>query len=591
MLGVVLTLLLLGGAGSASAHAALRTTDPADGSVVKTAPDHLTLTFTESVGLLDGSFRVFDPGNHRLRTGEAGHAPGRSDTVRLPLPGGLGRGTYTVAWRVVSADSHPVSGAFTFSVGAPTPAPAALDTGTDEDPATGGLYDLARYAAYLGAALLIGGGVFRALWPGAARTPVNAGWGTLAAATAVLLLLRAPYEAGTGLSGAFDPSGAARTLTSRPGLALVARLALLGATGVLLRRRAWGRGARVSGGVVAVALALTWALADHAVAGIQVPVAVVSAVLHLLATGVWLGGLVALLCTREVPVAVLHRFSRIALGCVAVLVATGVYQAWRGLGSLDALIGTAYGRLLLVKLTVVALLLAGAGGARRAVRGLRVPVAVGVVRDREWVGARAGGGPSGPGTDTGCDAGADADAGERVVAEAAGVAAGQASVAGRRLRRAVYAEAALGALVLLISTVLAGTVPGRAAAEAAERQPLAVPGLPGASVTDVPFDLGAPGRQGKVQVTLEPGRVGDSSVQAVVYGPDGGLAAVPELRISFTLPAQGVGPIDARVTDRGGYWASDRVTLPLPGRWTMKVTVRVSETDQVSETRGVEIAR
>ncbi|MEU3843936.1 copper resistance protein CopC [Streptomyces sp. NPDC028635] len=575
LLGVLLTLCLFGGAGAASAHAALRDTAPGDGSVLKTAPEQLTLTFTESVALLDGSFRVFDPRNHRLRTGEARHVPGHADTVRVDLPGGLGRGTYTVAWRVVSADSHPVSGAFTFSVGAPTPAPAPLDTGATEDPATGGLYDLARYVADLAVALLVGGGVFRAVSPGAARAPAAVGAWTLAGVTVVLLALRAPYEAGTGLSTALDPAGAARTLTTRPGLALLARLTLLAVAAVLLRRRAWGRTARAVGAAVAVGLALTWALAEHAGAGIQVPVAVVSAVLHLLAMSVWLGGLVTLLCTADVPVPAVDRFSRLAFGCVAVLVGTGVYQSWRGLGSLDALTGTGYGRLLLVKLVVVALLLAGAACARHFAGRLRS----GAVAP-ERVPALVGGAPGEAG-------GVAIEAGGASVPEDSAP-----SVTGRRrLRRAVVAEAVLGVLVVLVSTVLAGTVPGRAAAEAAERQSLAAPGLPGASVTDVPFDVGTPGGQGKVQITLEPGRVGDNSVQAVVYGPDGGLAAVPELRVSFTLPAQRIGPLDARVTDRGGYWAADRVTLPLAGTWTMKVTVRVSETDQVSEVRPVEIAR
>ncbi|NEC75966.1 copper resistance CopC family protein, partial [Streptomyces rochei] len=85
----------------ASAHAALRSTDPGDGSVLRSAPRHVTLTFTESVGLRDDSFRVLDPGGHRVRTGAAGRAEGRSDTARVTLAGDLGEGTYTVAWRVV----------------------------------------------------------------------------------------------------------------------------------------------------------------------------------------------------------------------------------------------------------------------------------------------------------------------------------------------------------------------------------------------------------------------------------------------------------------------------------------------------------
>ncbi|MFE0510807.1 copper resistance protein CopC, partial [Streptomyces sp. NPDC058964] len=231
LLGAMLALLVLGGAGPASAHAALRATDPADGSVLKSAPKHITLTFTESVTLLDDSFRVFDPRNHQVPAGEPRHAPGSSATARITLPGRLGTGTFTVAWRVVSADSHPVSGAFTFSVGKPSPTTATVTAGPTENPATASLHNIARYAAYLAAALLIGTLVFLAVCrppdPGPLRRPVLAGWWTLLGAGVVLLVLRAPYEEGTGPAAAFDLSALGRTATGRPGQALLVRLALL----------------------------------------------------------------------------------------------------------------------------------------------------------------------------------------------------------------------------------------------------------------------------------------------------------------------------------------------------------------------------
>ena len=162
----------------------------------------------------------------------------------------------------------------------------------------------------------------------------------------------------------------------------------------------------------------------------------------------------------------------------------------------------------------------------------------------------------------------------------------------RSLRRSVLVEVVVAVVVLVLTTVLTGTLPGRAAAEAAAAGQDA--GLPVASVTDVPFAFGSPGVsnvRGKVQVTLDPGRVGDNNLQAVVYGPDGGFVSVPELRVSFTLPDQNVGPLDAKVTDRGGYWGATAVNLPIPGEWEMKVTIRVSEVDQVSVTKPVRIER
>ncbi|WP_441351037.1 copper resistance protein CopC [Streptomyces sp. XY006] len=732
LLGTVLV-LLLGGAAPAPAHSALRGTDPEDGSVVPRAPRHLTLTFTESVGLLDDSFRVFGPDQRRVRTGEPTHADGRSDTARIRLTGKLAQGTYAVAWRVVSADSHPVSGAFTFSVGKRSATTVQVDTGPEEDPLTDGLYDLARYLAYLAAALLVGTAAFVSLCrpDGTAplRRPLVVAWWTLLGATAALLLLRAPYESGAGPLAAFDTAALDRTLSSRPGRALLARLVILLLIAAFLVRLSRGRdhhrpAVRASGTALAVALALTWAVAEHASAGIQVPLAMASSVLHLLATGVWLGGLVALLLTlRRASVdglsEVVPRFSRVAFTSVAVLAVTGLYQSWRGLGSLSALTGTSYGRLLLAKLAAVSLLLLAAGHARRWTARIAAPTAPAArtaaaaapartavpVRVAQPVGAHAV--ASGPATTgaaatetaatgaaatetaatgaaatgtaatetaatgaaatgtaatgaaatktaatgaaatktaatgaaatktaaTGAAATEAADAGPggaesrdtesrdvasagpdsgRAGPEGSGSPAGRAPAPGgeggeggaadtssgepgdpdarrRGLRRSVLVEVAVAAVVLAITTVLTGTLPGRAEAEAARQAPAGA--LPPTAQVTVPFDTGTGGVTGRgtVQVTLDPARVGDNGVQAVVYGSDTGLIVVPEVRVTFSLPSRELGPIDAELKDQGGYWGTNAVNLPLAGTWTMKTTVRVSDVDQVTEEKRVRI--
>ncbi|OSP23976.1 transporter, partial [Streptomyces sp. 13-12-16] len=161
----------------------------------------------------------------------------------------------------------------------------------------------------------------------------------------------------------------------------------------------------------------------------------------------------------------------------------------------------------------------------------------------------------------------------------------------RALRRSVLAEAVVAVVVLLVTTVLTGTLPARAEAEAARAPEPQVAGLPGAEAFTVPYDVGTPGGRGTVQLTMDPGRVGENGLQAVVFGPRGALTFVPELRASFTLAAKDIGPIDAELTDRGGYWATNDLSLPLEGTWTMRLTIRVSEVDQVSEVRQVEISR
>ncbi|MFI8305486.1 copper resistance CopC/CopD family protein [Streptomyces sp. NPDC085927] len=643
LLGTVLVLLLLGSAGPASAHAALREADPGDGSVVKSAPRHVTLTFTESVALLDDSFRIYSPDNHRVPLGEPEHADGRSDTARIGLPDGLDDGTYTVAWRVVSADSHPVSGAFTFSIGAPSPTAPVAPATPAEHPITASLYDTGRYLAYIAAALLIGTVAFAALCrpPDTAplRTPLVTGWWTLLTSTAVLLVLRAPYENGTSPATAFDLSAFTGVLTERPGIALLTRLALLVlAAAVLLRLPRPSRLRRDHGGpdgrtsparfavgtVLAVALALTWASAEHASAGIQVPVAMTSSVLHLLAMACWLGGLTALLIVlfradTPPPVATVTRFSRLAFLSVTVLVVTGVYQSWRGLGSWSALADSSYGRTLAVKLVMTAALLLAAGLSRRLTLGLAtaasptetetetegkkekgkaVETAAAAVRERipELVASATSDkapptAPALPASDDGApDSPSPAPSpASPSVQDPSDPNEPPLDRYRRALRVSVLVEAVVAVVVLLVTTVLTSTLPARAEAEAAATGTAPVAGLPAATVVTIPYALDVPGGKGSVQITLDPGRVGENGIQAVAFGPAGALDSIPELRLSFTLAEKDIGPIDAGLTDRGGYWATSDLNLPLPGTWTMKATIRVSEVDQVTESHPLHI--
>ncbi|MFJ9789104.1 copper resistance CopC/CopD family protein [Streptomyces globosus] len=604
--------LLLGGAGTASAHSGLTGSDPADGSVLASPPPYVTLTFTETVGLSEDSVRVLSPDNERVNPRPAQHADGRGNTGRVALADGLAQGTYTVAWRVVSADGHPISGAFVFSVGKPSETAAEVPDTAAGDTAAGRLHGVFRHAAYSGLALLVGAAAFVLLcWPGAgALRPVRrllaAGWAALAVSTAALLLLRGPYETGGPLTAAFDPALLGRTATGKAGGALVVRFLLLGATAVLmlrLRRPAgragepdgraeeWSPGRRVrwAAAGLAACLALTWAAAEHAAAGIQVPLAVPASVLHLLAMGVWLGGLVTLasLLGRRgtagpaVPARAVGRFSALAFAAVAVLSGTGLYQSWRQVGSWEALTTTSFGRILLVKSAAVILMLWAASFSRRlAARVLDPAGAVGATGAddgaegvREPALAAVGTAAAGPAPAAGAPGSGAEDGPPATPGEAEGC--GQR----RRLRRTVAAEAALGVLVLTVTTVLTGTQPGRAAVKSAEA---AAARGPQVRVVTVPFDTGTAGHRGTVQITLSPGRVGENSVEAVVFTEDGGLAAVPEIRLALTQTDLDIGPIDAKLTDRKGYWAAYDLRLPVPGEWTAAVTVRTGDIDQAT---------
>ncbi|MEE4596410.1 copper resistance protein CopC [Streptomyces sp. DSM 41524] len=378
------------GANSASAHAALTSTDPADGSVVKTAPREVTLNFSEGVLLSGDSVRVLDPKGKRVDTGKTAHVDGKSSTAAAGLHSGLPDGTYTVAWKAVSEDSHPVSGAFTFSIGAPSKTKAKVPTGEASDSTVSTLYGIGRYAAYGGFAALVGGCVFAGLCRSSrpVRKIAVGGWVTVFTASLLLLLLRGPYTDGEGIGGILDLGRLGDVLSTKPGAALLSRLLLLGAAAVFLavlfgsytrrtgageadarRRQDLAFGLGFGGTVMAVGLAATWAMAEHASVGLQRQLAMPVDVIHLIAVGVWLGGLASLAVTlragEPIERAAVRRFSRLAFCSVVALVVTGLYQSWRQVGSWGALTDTEYGRWLLVKVGLVAVLVGIAAVSRR----------------------------------------------------------------------------------------------------------------------------------------------------------------------------------------------------------------------------------
>ncbi|MFF7883264.1 copper resistance CopC/CopD family protein [Streptomyces sp. NPDC020794] len=390
---------VLAGATPASAHAALTGSDPQQGAVVGQAPAQISLTFSEKVAMSDDSVRVLDPKGKRVDTGKAADLGGT--TYGVKLHSGLPDGTYTVTYQVVSADSHPVSGAFTFSIGAPSQTSVALS-----DPAVGGgvvgaLYGFGRYVSYAGFILLVGGAAFvLACWQrGAGVRPVQrlvvSGWLALTGATLALLLLRGSYVGSGKVGDIFDLTLLGQVLQTKAGAALVSRLLLL-AAGALFIAVLFGAYARrdetdgsdeggasdkdrvdadaekmdltfglaIGGAVVAAGLAASWAMAEHASTGIQASLAMPVDVLHLLAVAVWLGGLSTLLVAlfrapaeTQIDAVAVRRFSRVAFGSVTVLAATGIYQSWRQVGSWSALTGTWYGQLLLIKISLVAVLI------------------------------------------------------------------------------------------------------------------------------------------------------------------------------------------------------------------------------------------
>ncbi|NEB82053.1 copper resistance protein CopC/CopD [Streptomyces sp. SID14478] len=619
LLLLAVTGALLAGAAPASAHAALTGSDPKQGAVVETAPQQVSLTFSEDVAMSSGAVRVLDPAGKRVDSGKVANPSGTTYTVGLHS--GLPDGTFTVAYQVVSADSHPVSGAFTFSIGAPSKTSAVLTDQNAGGGVVGGLYGVARYVSYAGFIVLVGGAAFvLGCWPrGAGIRPVQrvvvGGWTALTAATLAMLLMRGSYTGSGKLGDIFDMSLLGQVLQTKTGAALTSRLLLLAAAalfiavlfGAYVKRAEDGDkkevkdltfGLAIGGAVVAAGLAATWAMAEHASTGIQAGLAMPVDVLHLLAVATWLGGLttllVALYRAPSIEGTAVRRFSRVAFCSVVTLAATGLYQSWRQVGSWSALTGTRYGQLLLLKVGLVAVLVGIAWISRKwtgrlseqlSPRSAAATVVEQRTAEKKKEPVTVGGGTK-------------KDDPER----AAQLARQRAAVATARekrirdgdphrfgLRRSVLAEAGVAIVLLAVTTVLTATEPGRTEEEA-KSATSAAQAQSGPLSLKMPFDTGGTDGKGTVLLDLDPGRTGNNEMHVYVERPNGKAFDIPEVKIAFTLEAKKIGPLSV-VPDHiaTGHWTASGVQIPGAGDWKIAVTVRTSDIDQVTVTKNAKI--
>lgn len=572
LLLVLLAALLSAGVATAppaSAHASLVATDPGEGARLSAVPDRVSLQFSEGVSLGAGYLRVLDAGGGRVDTGDAEVDGG---TVSVGLRDGLGEAGYLVTYRVISADSHPISGAFSFAVGDGSLVDAAVaGSGGDTDPGVAVALPAARWIGFAGLALALGVPAMAALcWPGGwgsvlLRRLAAAGLAAVAAGAVLTFLVQGPYAAATGLGSVADPALLAATLDSELGLALLARVVLTAGLALLLlpwlrRGEAPVPRALVLGAVLAAGLVVSTAAVGHPVAGPYPAIAVLAASAHVAAMVLWLGGLVALaaaLLRDGVPAAemarALPRFSGIAATSVTALVVSGVVQSVREVGSPDALLSTGYGRLLLAKLALVLLVLAAAGVSR------------------VWVQQRLGVRPRRAPRRGRVTAHAFAAAGEtpapEVVRAAAareeGLAAGAAADRGA-LRRSVLVELGIAAVVLALSAVLVGTPPARATAS----EPVDV---------TVPLQSSA-GESGSVQVSLDPAAPGANTLHLYLFDESGQLTQPEDIRVTLTEPAQEIGPLPVELEPAGpGHYVGDGTVIPSAGTWTLSVSVRLDE--------------
>src|ERR671925_1027416 len=118
-------------ASPALAHSQLVGTEPARDAIVEHSPDRVVLRFDERVETTLGSIAVYNGDGERVDAEEITRPAPKA--VAVAIDRRLERGTYTVAWRVISADSDPINGAWVFHVKAPGPQPSGIAAQVLED--------------------------------------------------------------------------------------------------------------------------------------------------------------------------------------------------------------------------------------------------------------------------------------------------------------------------------------------------------------------------------------------------------------------------------------------------------------------------
>lgn len=413
----IAVLLLLIAPPASRAHGRLVSSTPAEDERLTAPPRELPLTFSERPELAVSAIELHGPGGALVRLG-ALRAGERSPLVLVAdVLDTLRRGTYEVRWRVAGADGHPVRGSYRFEIvsGLTTgarasadsaPAPAVAESAIAPEhsrfDAESPAYVLIRWLGYAALVLTIGAVSFAvyvlprtwtagddlssALLP-AARERVR----RLAMTGAVALLITAGFRLPAQMIAMFGPVDALDHANVAAVLADTlwgaGWILQLGAALLLLAVLSLARTHHRLGWTVALlvppALALASAIAGHAAALEEhAPLTVGLDALHVLAVSTWIGGLAALVfaglpAAAELPLpagrasaALVNAFSPVALVSGALVVLTGAAQGALQLGSFDALTGSTYGRVLLIKVAAVALALGAGAFSWRRVRPL-----------------------------------------------------------------------------------------------------------------------------------------------------------------------------------------------------------------------------
>ena len=495
--------------GVASAHAILESSSPEPSALLASSPKEIRLDFNEQVEDTLGDVRVYDSEQREVSNSKTVRSSTDTSIVTADVPT-LRNGVYVVVWRVVSADGHPVTGAFPFEIGAKsTGTSAALleevlnRTGTTSP--LGNPMSALRLLGFLGLILLIG--CVSLLWRspllGKVRVRKTLRYSSvlLAVSSLGLLLMQGPYTAGKSWGSLFDSFLIGEVMQTRLGLALFARAICAFAWGViaLTASASVSRRWRISVIATAVITITTFATSGHQSAGTLPWIFVPLDMIHLAAISTWVGALLALaIISKNNNVEnEAKRFSQMATWSMPVVVGTGVVQGLHLLGGISTITQSNFGKLLIVKTLLVAGVVVFGSKARAKLQlGGFSPIAK-IIR---W-------------------------------------------------------ESALVVLVLAVTSLMVAQSPNSTSSQSISF-----------STTLVQNSIVA-------ELSVVPAVVGTAEVHVILTPPGGSLTPAKSVTVQFDLPSRGIPAIPVSMTEIGpNHWIGI-VQFPFPGAWNMNTRV------------------
>ena len=533
--------VLIFGAAPASAHAVLTRVSPEPDAVLEESPKEISLSFTETISIPAQGIRLFDPSASEV-SGVTAVARGNTMTAQVPLL--TADGSYTVAWKAVSADGHAISGAYLFH----------LRVATLTQPVAGVESGVALWPSLLrilGTVLSIGA---LALYLGRPRRRAIGLW-AVASAGALVSLISSVAAAGPVLSTGWSVSFSTSTgrLTALALLLTISGLLVTLCRQGLTRSRASGsaeptapsKNADRALAVLAVLTVATIALEGHAVAINPIALSVTLTLGHVMAALCWGAGLVWLEArTRSASAtelqAVVIKRSPWAIGAVVILGITGALLILDRV-PLNELLSSWYGRLGILKLVLlfVAVGLALSNRYRLTPKLLEPKLLEPKLLEPKLL------------TEPVPD--------QAVPAQPAAVT---------QLLRSVRIEMLVLALALLIGATLAQVAPPQAG----------VGGTAGGS-----FSERAAFGTGQVELRVDPGLRGMNEVHVTALGSDGRLMpGVEELELSLSLAVDNIGPLKPEMQTISEGHSVSYARFPFAGEWTVLVTARLSKFEAVS---------